>query len=134
MPNQKHRSEKFERGLKTRRAVIGDAYVEKSLASADDFTWPMQQLVTEYCWDEIWNRPGLDRRSRSLLNLGMISALNRPHELKLHIRGALNNGLTREELREVFLQIAVYCGFPAALDSLRVASETFAEIDAKDKP
>jgi 4-carboxymuconolactone decarboxylase len=131
MPEKKPRSEKFERGLKTRRAVIGDSYVEKSLAGADDFTWPMQQLVTEYCWDEIWNRPGLDRRSRSLLNLGMIAALNRPHELKLHVRGALNNGLTREELREVFLQIAAYCGFPAALDALRVATETLAEIDTK---
>src|SRR6185437_14270614 len=82
-------------------------------------------------WDEIWNRPGLDRRSRSLLNLGMIAALNRPHELKLHVRGALNNGLTREELREVFLQIAAYCGFPAALDALRVATEALAELDAK---
>jgi 4-carboxymuconolactone decarboxylase len=91
----------------------------------------MQQLVTEYCWDEIWNRPGLDRRSRSILNLGMIAALNRPHELKLHVRGALNNGLSREEIREILLQIAIYCGVPAAIDSFRVAQSVFDEIDGK---
>lgn len=122
------RSEKFERGLKTRREVLGTEYVDGSVANADDFNWPMQQLTTEYCWDEIWNRPGLDRRSRSILNLGMISALNRPHELKLHIRGALNNGLTKEELTEIFLQVAIYCGVPAAIDSFRVAKETFKEL------
>jgi 4-carboxymuconolactone decarboxylase len=121
-------SEKFKRGVATRKAVLGADYVEKSLAAADDFTWPMQQLATEYCWDEIWNRPGLDRRSRSLLNLGMISALNRPHELRLHVRGALNNGITESELREVFLQVAIYCGLPAALDSLRIAKDVLNEV------
>ena len=133
MPEKKPRSEKFERGLKTRRAVVGDAYVDKSLASADDFTWPMQVLVTENCWEDIWNRPGLDKRSRSILNLGMIAALNRPHELRLHVRGAINNGMNREELREVCLQVACYCGFPAALDTQRIVLEVLAEMDAEAK-
>ena len=128
MAGDRPRSEKFERGLETRRAVLGPEYVDNSVAQADDFTWPLQVLATEFCWDEIWNRPGLDRRSRSILNLGMISALNRPHELRLHIRGAINNGLTKEELREIFLQVAVYCGMPAALDSFRVAREVFKEM------
>lgn len=127
MADGKPRSEKFERGLVTRREVLGSAYVDKSVAQADEFSWPMQQLTTEFCWDEIWNRPGLDRRSRSLLNLGMIAALNRPHEFKIHVGGALNNGLTKEEIREAILQIAVYCGMPAALDSFRIAKEVFAE-------
>jgi 4-carboxymuconolactone decarboxylase len=121
---------RYEKGLEVRKAVLGAEYVEKSLRSADEFTRPMQELVTEYCWGEIWTRPGLDRRTRSFINLGMLTALNRPHEIKLHIRGALNNGLTREELMEVFLQSAIYCGVPAALDSIRVAKEVFAEIDS----
>jgi 4-carboxymuconolactone decarboxylase len=129
MSDKKHFSEKFERGLKTRRAVLGAAYVDKSVSAADDFNWPLQQLTTEYCWDEIWNRPGLDRRSRSLLNLGMLAALNRPHELKIHIRGALTNGITKDELREIFLQVAVYCGMPAGIDSFRVAKDVFAELE-----
>lgn len=120
--------DKFDRGLATRREVLGDAYVDASLAGADELGWPMQKLVTEYCWDEIWNRPGLDRRSRSLLNLGMICALGRAHELKAHVRGAINNGVSVEELTEIFLQVAVYCGFPAALDSWRVARETLKEM------
>ncbi|HRP77793.1 MAG TPA: carboxymuconolactone decarboxylase family protein [Aquamicrobium sp.] len=131
MTSERKRSEKFERGLKTRREVLGAEYVDRSVGAATDFNWPMQQLVTEYCWDEIWNRPGLDRRSRSILNLGMIAALNRPHELKLHVRGALNNGLSREEIREILLQIAIYCGVPAAIDSFRVAQSVFDEIDGK---
>jgi len=89
----------------------------------------LQRYLTKVCWGEGWGRPGLDRRTRSFLNLSMISALNRPHELKLHIRGALNNGLTREEIREVFLQVAIYCGVPASLDSFRLAREVFEEID-----
>ncbi len=128
MTTGKVRSEKFERGLKTRRAVLGSDYVDRSLEQADEFSWSMQQLTTEWCWDEIWNRPGLDRRSRSILNLGMIAALNRPHELKLHIRGAVNNGLSKDELKEIFLQIGVYCGVPAALDSFRIAREVFKEM------
>jgi 4-carboxymuconolactone decarboxylase len=133
MTQSRQRSEKFERGLKTRRAVVGEAYVDKAVATADDFTWPMQVLVTENCWEDIWNRPGLDRRSRSILNLGMIAALNRPHELRLHVRGALNNGMTRDELREVCLQVACYCGFPAALDTQRIVLEVLAETDADAK-
>lgn len=120
-------NERFERGLATRRAVLGRDYVDAAIASADDFNRPMQELVTEYCWDEIWNRPGLDRRTRSLLNLAMLTALNRPHELKLHVRGALNNGVTKEEMREVFLQAAIYCGVPAAVEAFRCAREVFAE-------
>jgi len=119
--------QRFERGLATRRAVLGRDYVDAAIAAADDFNRPMQELVTEYCWDEIWNRPGLDRRTRSLLNLAMLTALNRPHELKLHVRGALNNGATKDEVREVFLQAAIYCGVPAAIDAFRVAKETFRE-------
>ena len=121
-------SERFERGLKTRREVLGGAYVDASISKATDFNWPMQELVTEYCWDEIWNRPGLDRRSRSILNLGMISALNRPHELKLHVRGAINNGLSKEQIREIFMQVSIYCGVPAAIDSFRIAQEVFEDM------
>ena len=119
--------ERFEKGLKVRREVLGSEYVDKSIASATPFTKPLQELVTEYCWGEVWNRPGLSRRDRSLLNLAMLTALNRPHETRLHIVGALNNGLTPEEIREVFLQTAIYCGVPAALDSFGVAKQVFAE-------
>ena len=124
----KRRSERFERGLATRREVLGADYVDRSLEQADEFGWALQQLTTEWCWDATWNRSGLDRRSRSILNLGMIAALNRPHELKLHIRGAINNGLTKDELKEIFLQIGTYCGVPAAMDSFRIAKETFKEM------
>jgi len=120
---------RYEEGLAVRKAVLGAEHVEKSLRAADEFTRPMQELVTEYCWGEIWTRPGLDRRTRSFLNLAMLTALNRPHEIKLHVRGALNNGLTRDELMEVFLQSAIYCGVPAALDAMRVAKEVFTELD-----
>jgi len=120
---------RYEEGLAVRKAVLGAEHVEKSLRAADEFTRPMQELVTEYCWGEIWTRPGLDRRTRSFLNLAMLTALNRPHEIKLHVRGALNNGLTRDELMEVFLQSAIYCGVPAALDAMRVAKEVFAELE-----
>lgn len=117
----------FDKGLSTRREVLGADYVDAAIANADAFNLPMQELVTQYCWGEIWNRPGLDRRTRSLLNLAMITALNRPHELKLHIRGALTNGVTREEISEVFLQAAIYAGVPAAIDSFRLAREVFLE-------
>ncbi|ODU95880.1 MAG: 4-carboxymuconolactone decarboxylase [Rubrivivax sp. SCN 70-15] len=118
----------FELGLKTRREVLGSEHVDASLRNADDFSLPMQELVTEYCWGDVWNRPGLDRRTRSLLNLAMLTALNRPHELKLHVRGALNNGLSKDEIREVFLQTAIYCGVPAAIDAFRQAREVFKEL------
>ena len=120
--------ELYEQGLKVRRAVVGDAYVDASLKSADDFSMPMQELVTQYCWGDVWSRPGLDRKSRSLLNLGMIAALNRNEELATHVRGAINNGMTKEEICEAFLQVAVYCGMPAGLTSFKVARQVFKEM------
>ncbi|WP_244953722.1 carboxymuconolactone decarboxylase family protein [Stappia indica] len=120
--------ERFEAGLKTRREVLGDDYVNASVNKATDYNWPMQQLVTEYCWGDVWNREGLGRRERSILNLGMISALGRSHELRLHVRGAINNGLTKEEIREIMLQVAIYCGVPAGIDSFRTAQEVFDEM------
>ena len=123
-------TELFKRGLEIRKAVVGAEYVDKSIAAADSFNMPMQELVTEYCWGAVWGREDLPRKTRSMLNLAMISILNRPHELKLHINGALRNGVTKEEIREVFLQVAIYGGFPAAIDSFRIAREVF---DANDK-
>jgi len=120
---------RFDEGLAVRRAVLGAEYVDKSIASADDFNRPMQELVTEYCWGEIWTRPGLPRQTRSLINLAMLTALNRPHEVKIHLRGALNNGCSKEEIMEVLLQTAIYCGVPAAIDSFRLAREVFAEAE-----
>jgi len=120
-------SERFERGMKVRREVLGAAYVDKSMAEADEFSRPMQELVTEYCWGEIWTQPELPRKTRSLINVAMISALNRPHELKLHVRGALRNGCSKEEIRAVLMQVAIYCGVPAAIDGLRVAREVLKE-------
>lgn len=119
----------FDKGLAVRRQVLGSEYVDASIKNATDFNIDMQELVTQYCWGDIWNRPGLDRKTRSFLNLAMISSLNRPHELKLHVRGAINNGLTKDEIKEVFLQVAIYCGVPAAIDSFRVASEVFKEMN-----
>jgi 4-carboxymuconolactone decarboxylase len=121
----------FDRGLEIRKAVLGADYVENSFKSADNFNRPMQELATEYCWGYVWGREGLPRKTRSMLNLAMISALNRPHELKMHIGGALRNGLTREEICEIFLQVAIYCGVPAGVDSFRIAREVFAEFDKK---
>jgi len=121
--------DRFDAGLQLRKQVLGADYVERSMAGADEFSRPMQELSTEYCWGYVWTRPGLALRDRSLINLGMISALNRPHELKLHVKAALNNGVTREEIREVLLQVAVYCGVPAGIDSVRIAREAFAEIE-----
>ena len=115
----------FDQGLKTRRDVLGAEHVDAAIASADDFNRPMQELVTQYCWGDVWNRPGLDRRTRSLLNLALLTALNRPHELKLHVKGAIRNGVTKDEIREVFLHTAIYCGVPAAIDSFRNAREVF---------
>ena len=113
----------FEKGLAKRRKVMGEAFVDRALAQADELTMPMQDFVTRVAWDEIWNRDALSDRDRSLINLGMIAALNRPHEFKGHVRGALNNGVSPEEIRDVCMQIAVYCGFPAGLDSLRNAMD-----------
>ncbi|MDE2936476.1 MAG: 4-carboxymuconolactone decarboxylase [Chloroflexi bacterium] len=124
-------SELYERGLPVRREVLGREYVDRSIAEADEFLRPLQEQITEHAWGTIWTRPGLTRRDRSLLNVGMLTALNRPHELRLHARGALNNGVTRDELREIMLQVAVYCGAPAALDGTRVIREVLAEADAR---
>ncbi len=117
----------FAKGLAVRREVLGADYVDKSLADADDFMMAFQKLTTEWCWGEIWARPGLPRKTRSMLNLAMLTALNRPAELKLHLRGALANGVTLEEIKEIFLQTAIYCGIPAALESFKTAREVFKE-------
>jgi 4-carboxymuconolactone decarboxylase len=124
-------SELFNKGLEIRREVLGAAHVNRSLDAADDFTTPVQRLVTEYCWGEVWGRPGLPREMRSVINLAMLSALNRPHEVRLHVRGAINNGLSRETIQEIILQVAIYCGVPAALDSMKVCAEVFKEMDAE---
>lgn len=118
----------FDKGLQTRREVLGAEYVDAAIQNADAFSRDMQELVTQYAWGDVWNRPGLDRKTRSLLNLAMLTALNRPHELKLHLRGALTNGVSKDEIKEVFLQTAIYCGAPAAMDSFRTAKEVFKEL------
>jgi len=120
-------TELYDRGLKVRREVLGAEYVDQQIAAADDFNRPLQNLVTEYCWGAIWNRPGLDRRTRSMLNLAMLSALNRHHEFKAHIKGALKNGVTKQEITEVLLQVAIYCGVPAGVEHFRLAREAFKE-------
>jgi len=121
----------FERGLAIRKEVLGKEFVEKSFAAADDFNRPMQELVTEYCWGAVWGREDLPRKTRSMLNLAMISCLNRPHELKMHVKGALKNGVSKSEIREIFMQVAIYAGVPAGVDSFRIAREAFAEVDAQ---
>jgi len=124
----------FERGLAMRKAVLGDEYVEKALASADGFSRPLQDLVTSFAWGQVWTREELPPRTRSLVNLAMLAALNRPHELRIHLRGAVNNGCTNEEIREVLLQTAVYCGFPAAIDAFRAAREVLVELGRLPPP
>jgi 4-carboxymuconolactone decarboxylase len=120
--------EVYDKGLAIRRAVLGADYVDNAIKSADDFNRPLQELVTEYCWGAVWGRPGLPKKTRSMLNLAMLTTLNRPHELKLHLRGALTNGVTREEIMEVLLQTAIYAGVPAAVDAFRQAREVFKEV------
>ena len=120
-------NEMFDRGMAIRRKVLGDAYVDKALAKSGPFNEPLQELVTTYCWGWNWGREGLPKKTRSMLNLAMIPILNRPHELKAHIKGALNNGVTKEEITEIFLQVAIYGGVPAAVDAFRIAREAFAE-------
>ena len=122
-------SEMFKKGITKRRKVLGDTYVDKALASADELGADMQKLVTEYAWGEVWNKEALSDKERSMINLGMISALNRPHELELHIKGALNNGLTKEQIKDIFLQVTVYCGAPAGIDSMRIARKVFKELN-----
>lgn len=116
-------------GMEIRRATLGDAYVDRATANMDDFNRELQEFVTTYCWGEIWGREGLDRKTRSTINIAMISALNRPHELAAHIRGAINNGLTPDEIKEILLQVGIYCGVPAMIDSFRVARTVLGEMD-----
>ena len=127
-------SEQYETGLKYRREVLGDTYVDSALNNADDFNREFQKMVTEYCWGGTWGRGLLSKKQRSILNLGMIAALNRPHEFKIHFRGAITNGLTLAELREILLQISVYCGVPAGVEAFKLAREVFKEqgIDTSD--
>jgi 4-carboxymuconolactone decarboxylase len=120
-------SDMYEAGMKIRREVLGAEFVDRSMASADDFNRPMQDLSTEFCWGAVWARDGLSKKTRSMLNLAMIAILNRPHELRLHVKGALRNGVSKDEIREVFLQVAVYAGVPAAMDAFRNAREAFNE-------
>jgi 4-carboxymuconolactone decarboxylase (EC 4.1.1.44) len=123
--------ELYESGLATRRAVLGDAHVERSLAAATDFSRDVQEYVTQYCWGDIWTRPGLSLQERSLINLAMIATLNRPHEFKVHVRGAVTNGVSRDKIKEVLLQVGFYAGGPAALDAFRLAGEVFAAMDVE---
>ena len=123
----------YDKGLEIRRATLGDAYVDKALANSDAFSDDFQKLVTTYCWGEIWGRDGLDRKTRSTINLAMISALNRPHELAAHVRGAINNGLTPDEIKEILLQVGIYCGVPAMVDSFRIAREVLTELGELDE-
>ena len=121
-------NELFERGLALRREVLGPEYVDKSLANANDFTMAFQQITTEWCWGYAWTRPTLDRKTRSLMNLALLTALNRGPEVKLHVRGAINNGVTVEEIKEALLHATVYCGIPAGLDSFKAANEVLKEM------
>ena len=123
----------YQRGLRIRREVLGDAHVDRSLAAVSDFSRPVQEYVTAVAWGEIWSRPGLDRRTRSLVNLAMLTALNRNHELGVHVRGAVANGCSTEEIQEALLQAAVYCGATAALESFRVAEQVLAEMSSDDR-
>ena len=127
MMNDATRKQLFDDGLAIRRAVLGEDYVDNAIRSANEFNRPMQELVTEYCWGAVWARPTLTLKLRSLLNLAMLTALNRPRELELHVRGALNNGVTQEEIREVLMQAAIYCGVPAAMASFEIAQKVLAE-------
>lgn len=118
----------YDQGLATRRAVLGAEYVDRAIAGATDFTRPLQEFVTAQCWGTVWNRPGLDRKTRSMLTLAMLAALNRPHEIKIHVRGAINNGVSPQEIAEILLHAGVYCGAPAAVDGFRSAAEALKEM------
>jgi len=123
--------EKYEKGMSVRRAVLGDAHVDRSLGKLTAFNRDFQDLITRYAWGEIWTRPGLPRHSRSLITLAMMVALNRTDEFRMHVRAAINNGVTRDEIKEVLLQTAIYCGLPAANAAFHAAEDVFSEIDAK---
>ncbi|MCO8169940.1 carboxymuconolactone decarboxylase family protein [Pseudomonas sp. 21LCFQ02] len=120
----------FKKGLQVRREVLGAEYVDRSVNEVEDFMIPMQKITTEWCWGEVWTRPGLERKTRSMLNLAMLTALNRPNEVRLHVLGALNNGVTPEEIQEILLQACIYCGVPAALDSFKIAHEVVKKFQA----
>jgi 4-carboxymuconolactone decarboxylase len=124
--------ERYETGLAIRKEVLGEAHVERSLAAVSDFSRPVQEFVTRACWGDVWSRPGLDRRTRSLLNLVMLTALGRNHELGVHVRGAITNGATEQEIQEALLQAAIYCGVPAALEAFRVAERVLADVNAEN--
>ncbi len=124
-------SERFERGLEIRREVLGAEYVDRSLTAADDFTRDLQELVTEYCWGAGWGREALTRRDRSLLNLAMLGALNRATEFQLHLRGALRNGCTRDEIKDTLIQLTIYAGVPAGVEAFRLAREVLDAWDAE---
>lgn len=115
-----------------RRSVLGDEHVDRSMANVSEFAKSVQELVTEYCWGTVWTRDSLELRTRSLLTLVMLTALNRMHEFAVHVRGAINNGCSREEIREALLQSAIYCGAPAALESFRVAERVLNQLEAGD--
>jgi 4-carboxymuconolactone decarboxylase len=121
-------NEAFKAGLAVRKKVLGDAYVNNAFAQMNEFTEPLQQYLTEHAWGAVWARDGLPLKTRSMLNLAMLSAINRPHELRIHLRGAINNGVTKDEMIEIFLQVGVYCGAPAALESFKLAQEVFKEM------
>src|SRR5271155_631342 len=126
-------SQRYEQGMKVRRAVLGDAHVDRSLKNRNDFNELFQDLITRYAWGEIWSRPGLPRQTRSLITLAMMVALNRGDELRMHLRAAFNVGVTREQIKEVLLQTAIYCGVPAANSAFHAAAEVFAELDPNAK-
>ena len=118
-----------DKGLEVRKAVLGEAYVNNALKNVDDFNRPFQEMLNEYCWGTVWGREELPRKTRSMLNIAMIAILNRQHEFRAHLKGALTNGVTRDEIREILMQVAIYGGMPAAVDSFRIAREVFAELD-----
>jgi len=120
-----------DKGLEVRKAVLGEAYVNNALKNVDDFNRPFQEMLNEYCWGTVWGREELPRKTRSMLNIAMIAILNRQHEFRAHLKGALTNGVSRDEIRVILMQVAIYGGMPAAVDSFRIAREVFAEIDGK---
>jgi 4-carboxymuconolactone decarboxylase len=121
----------YDKGLEVRKAVLGEAYVNNALKTVDNFIRPFQEVLNEECWGTVWGREELPRKTRSMLNIAMIAILNRQHEFRAHLKGALTNGVSRDEIREILMQVAIYGGMPAAVDSFRIAREVFAEIDGK---
>ena len=128
MDKREHK-QRFDSGLKTRREVLGAPYVDKAMAGVDEFSQEFVELLNTYCWNDIWNRPGLPRKTRSMINLTMLAALNRGAEFRLHLRAALTNGVTRDEIKEILMQVGAYCGIPACLEAFKIATEVFKEVD-----